>query len=165
MLRMKKQSGSSLAELKSILRDKGARITSARIRVLGLLQSAHAPLSHGDIEGQLSKDAYPEMDRVTLYRVLDWLTDIGLVHKAADSRGVFCFTAANPNVEHARHMHFRCTDCGSVFCLDMPPPSPPKLPKGFRLAGMELDIRGNCPNCVRKHPRSDRRSQRPIESR
>jgi Fur family ferric uptake transcriptional regulator len=130
-----------------------------------MLQAAHGPLSHGDIEGQLSKDAYPEMDRVTLYRVLDWLADVGLAHKAADARGVFCFTAAKPNIEHARHMHFRCTDCGSVICLDMPPPPPPKLPKGFRLAGMELDIRGNCPTCARKHPHLDRRSQRPSASR
>ena len=126
-------------------------MTPSRVRVLGLLQAANRPLSHGDIEGLLSQEALPVMDGVTLYRVLDWLVDVGLAHKAADARGVFCFTAAQPNVEHTRHMHFRCTGCGGVFCLKAPPPPHPELPRGFRFGGMVLDIRGECPRCAHSH--------------
>jgi Fur family ferric uptake transcriptional regulator len=107
-------------------------------------------LSHGDIENALSKDAVPTIDRVTLYRVLDWLASVGLAHKAADARGVFRFSAAQPNKEHTQHLHFRCTDCGRVFCLDAAPPPVPKLPKGFRLGGIEMDVRGECPSCTRR---------------
>jgi Fe2+ or Zn2+ uptake regulation protein len=49
-------------------------------------------------------------------------------------------------------VHFRCTECGGVQCLDMKLPKPPSLPRGFRLTSMELDIRGECPHCARKHP-------------
>lgn len=136
--------------IESAIRSTGARVTSSRVRVLSLLQSAHSPLTHGDIEEQLRRDAYPEIDRVTLYRVLDWLAEVELVHKAPDARGIFCFTVAQPNIEHSRHLHFRCTDCGGVFCLDAPPPSP-TLPQGFRLAGVETDIHGECPACAINH--------------
>jgi Fur family ferric uptake transcriptional regulator len=144
--------------IESAIRATGARVTSARLQVLGLLQSSQGPLSHSDIEELLTRNALPEIDRVTLYRVLDWLVDVGLAHKAANTRGVFCFTVAQPNIEHKRHAHFRCNDCGKVICLDMPPPSPPKLPNGFRLASVELDISGECPDCVRTHPHSDQHS-------
>ena len=139
----------SLSTIESAIRATGARVTPARVRVLGLLQSSPGSLSHSDIEALLTKNGFPEIDRVTLYRVLDWFVDVGLAHKAANARGVFCFTAAQPNIEHTRHAHFRCNDCGKVICLDIPPPSAPHLPSGFRLASVELDISGECPDCVR----------------
>jgi Fe2+ or Zn2+ uptake regulation protein len=72
-----------------------------------------------------------------------------LAHKAADGRGISHFSVAAPEVEHAKHIHFRCTGCGGMFCLDTPPPPLPKLPRGFRFGGIALDICGECPRCVR----------------
>ncbi|MGO9444600.1 MAG: Fur family transcriptional regulator [Thiobacillaceae bacterium] len=145
--------------IESAIRAVGARVTPSRVRVLRLLQSAPSPLSHGDIEKRLSKDSLPDIDSVTLYRVLDWLADVGLAHKAADARGVFCFSAAKPNSEHAQHLHFRCTRCGSVVCLEASLPPPPKLPEGFRLTSMRIDISGACPACAQTHPHLQRHSQ------
>lgn len=125
-------------------------MTAPRVRVLGLLRNAPSPLSHGEIEFALGQEAFPAIDRVTLYRVLDWLIETGLAHKAADARGVFRFSAADPAGRHEQHLHFRCTGCGGVFCLDLPPPPPPSLPAGFHLSGMDLDIRGECAACA--HP-------------
>jgi Fur family ferric uptake transcriptional regulator len=99
----------------------------------------------------LVKEALPGIDRVTLYRVLDWLANVGLAHKAADAKAVFRFSAADSNGQHEHHIHFRCTGCGSVFCLDTPSLPPPALPSGFRFSGMALDIRGECPRCVGSH--------------
>ncbi len=145
---------SHFLDIESTIRATGARVTSSRVQILSLLQTAHGPLSHNNIEDLLNKNELPEMDRVTLYRVLDWLVDVGLAHKANNARGVFCFTAAKPNIQHKQHMHFRCTDCGSVLCLDVPPPLPPVLPSGFHLANAEFDISGECSDCVhnRSHP-------------
>lgn len=124
-------------------------MTSSRVRVLGFLQAARQPLSHGDIETLASKDGLPAIDRVTLYRVLDWAADVGLAHKAVDGQGVFRFSVADPKHKHAQHMHFRCTGCGGVYCLQAPPPLPPSVPRGFRLSGITMDIRGECAHCVR----------------
>lgn len=148
---MKPSIASPIAAIQSAIRAAGSRVTPARVRVLGMLQAAPGPQSHAEIEEGLAAETLPGIDRVTLYRVLDWLCEAGLAHKAADARGVFRFSAAQPNVEHAAHVHFRCTGCGGVFCLKAPPPAPPALPPGFRLDGVALDIRGECPRCVRSH--------------
>ena len=154
---MKFHDASPASAIESTIRGHGARVTPARVRVLGLLQSAPGPLSHGDIEKLLNKEERPGMDRVTLYRVLDWLAESGLAHKAADGRGVFCFTLAEPGGAHKQHVHFRCTECGNIICLDMAQPSRPELPAGFRLTSAEMDIRGECADCTQNHSSLDRR--------
>lgn len=152
---MKYSSDLSSTAVEPLIRAKGARVTSARVHVLRLLQSSRGALSHSDIADLLSENMLPQMDRVTLYRVLDWLVDVGLAHKAVNTHGIFCFSAAQPNIEHKQHAHFRCNDCGRVICLDMPPPFPPKLPTGFRLASVELDISGECSDCASTHSNLD----------
>lgn len=129
-----------------LLRTSGVKVTPGRVRVLDTLLAASQPMSHADIEALL-----PDADRVTLYRVLDSLVACGLALKAVDTRGVFRFSASDAQREHRHHVHFRCTDCGRVFCLKDAPPPPPKLPRGFRLADAEYDLRGTCANCARAH--------------
>lgn len=129
-----------------LLRTSGVKVTPGRVRVLDRLLVASQPMSHADIEALL-----PDADRVTLYRVLDSLVACGLALKAVDTRGVFRFSASDAQREHRSHVHFRCTDCGRVYCLKDAPPPPPKLPRGFRLADAEYDLRGTCANCARVH--------------
>jgi Fur family ferric uptake transcriptional regulator len=99
------------------------------------------------MEAQLGADGETVMDRVTLYRILDSLVACGLALKAVDTRGVFRFSAAGAQRQHADHIHFRCTGCGGVFCLKAEPPPPPKLPRGFRLNEVSYDVRGLCAGC------------------
>jgi len=127
-----------------LIRRVGARATPARVRVLRLLRAAPAALTHHEIEQALGELA---LDRVTLYRVLDWLVDSGLAHRHTDAHRMFRFSAAGDG-EHATHTHFRCEACGRVFCLDAAPPLPPRLPEGFSLSRVELDLRGRCARCA-----------------
>jgi Fur family ferric uptake transcriptional regulator len=126
-----------------LLRSAGVKVTPGRVRVLDALAAAAMPLSHADLELRL-----PDADRVTLYRVLDSLVACGLALKAVDARGIFRFSAGGAQREHTSHVHFRCTDCGGVFCLKAAPPPPPKLPRGFRLAEAAYDLRGICAQCA-----------------
>ncbi|WP_161595204.1 Fur family transcriptional regulator [Mariprofundus erugo] len=148
---MKHSTDPRIAMIEAAIRNAGGRVTASRVRLLDLLQSAREPLCQTDIENLIESEPLPAMDRVTIYRVLDWLTEAGLAHKAADGRGVFRFTAAKPEGQHEQHAHLRCTGCGGTFCLDMAPPPRPVLPRGFRFGGMALDIRGECPRCVGAH--------------
>jgi Fur family ferric uptake transcriptional regulator len=81
----------TLTTLATQIRSAGARATPARIRVLQILRTAPAALTHHDIDLALGT---PTLDRVTLYRVLDWLVEAGLAHKSTDARGVFRFSVA-----------------------------------------------------------------------
>jgi len=126
------------------IRRTGARATPARISVLQLLRAAPMPLTHGEIEQALGASA---LDRVTLYRVLDWLVESGLAHKNTDINRVFRFSVAAAG-EHTTHVHFCCERCGGVFCLDATPPPAPVLPAGFSLSRIDFDLRGRCANCA-----------------
>jgi Fur family transcriptional regulator, ferric uptake regulator len=129
-----------------LIRAAGVKVTSGRVRVFEALRAARQPLSHAEVETALAA----AIDRVTLYRVLDSLVACGLALKAADARGVFRFSASGERREHGGHVHFRCTDCGGVFCLKAAPPPPPRLPRGFRLAEVDYDVRGTCAACARE---------------
>lgn len=133
-----------MSQSAALLRAAGLKVTPGRVRVLDALAAAAQPLSHADLEALL-----PDADRVTLYRVLDALVSRGLALKAVDARGVFRFSASVARREHSGHLHFRCTGCGGVFCLKAPPPPLPRLPRGFRLAEVEFDLRGTCAHCAR----------------
>jgi Fur family ferric uptake transcriptional regulator len=128
-----------------LLRSAGVKVTPGRVRVLEALLVSSRPMSHADIEALL-----PDADRVTLYRVLDSLVNCGLALRAVDTRGIFRFSASGARREHQTHVHFRCTDCGGVFCLEAVPPPPPELPRGFLLSAAEYDVRGVCADCRRK---------------
>ncbi len=130
-----------------LLRGLAARATPARIRVLEVLLGAARALTHHEIEAQLG-DAVA--DRVTLYRVLEWLVANGLAHKTIDEARNFRFSAAGTREPHLRHAHFHCDACGRVFCLEAVRPARPRLPRGFRSSQVELSIHGACAACVRR---------------
>lgn len=132
------------ASTADLIRATGAKATPGRVRVLELLSGADRPLSHADIEAALNE---APVDRVTLYRVLDSLVTTSLVLKAVDTNGVFRYSGATAQRRHSSHIHFHCTDCGGMFCLDAKPPAAPKLPRGFNLSSVEFDVRGTCKSC------------------
>jgi Fur family ferric uptake transcriptional regulator len=129
------------------IRASGARATPVRIRALCLLRAAAAPLSHAEAEAAIRQEFGDDnLDRVTLYRVLDWLVASGFAYKTVDAQRLTRFAPVAPGA-HGEHTHFRCDGCGKVFCLDSPPPPPPTLPQGFRLAGVAMDVHGYCDHC------------------
>jgi Fur family ferric uptake transcriptional regulator len=107
------------------LRSATVRITKARIKVLAALLAANRALSHQEMQ-----DQFTEMDRVTLYRSLDCLTEAGLAHKIAGDDRTFRYSAGTPLAEQSvpsrtnedtgrhQHGHFKCTRCSRIFCLE-----------------------------------------------
>ena len=131
---------------KSLIQTRG-RATPARVHVLEILLAAPHALTHAEVEGQLDTEVCP--DRVTLYRVLDWLVSQGLAHKIAGEDRAWRYNAADR--ESHGHAHFHCTGCGQVFCLsDLQPAFAFNLPPGYRYQKAELTIQGLCPDCSAK---------------
>jgi len=86
---------------------------------------------------------------VTLYRVLEWLTEQGLVHKVSGEDRIWRFSAAGHRpARRGGHAHFVCRSCGKVICLDQTRlPSIP-LPAGYRRRDVEVTIKGSCDQCA-----------------
>jgi Fur family ferric uptake transcriptional regulator len=126
----------------------GARITRQRVEVLAILLAAQRALTHHEIEKRINRG--PGIDRVTVYRVLDWLTSHNLAHKIAGDDRIWRFNAAGaePELGHD-HAHFKCNDCGDVICLDQVTAARDvRLPSGYRPQEVELTVKGLCAECI-----------------
>jgi Fur family transcriptional regulator, ferric uptake regulator len=131
-----------------MLRQAGVKVTQPRLRVLSCLLEAQAALSHTEIEAVLSAEGTGELDRVTLYRVLDSLVGCGIASRSLDARGVFRFMLKSVQLAHAEHAHFHCQRCGRVFCVESMHVPAPSLPAGFVGISVVLEISGLCPPCA-----------------
>ncbi|MCA3099604.1 MAG: transcriptional repressor [Rhodocyclaceae bacterium] len=149
----RRSSPAAVSSAEQLIRATGARVTQGRILVLEVLQAAGRALTHHEIEAAVAGP----LDRVTVYRVLDWLTREQIAHKIPGDDRVWRFTIAGQKQAH-HHAHFQCTDCSQVICLDdVPTTLRPRLPAGYRSAGVEVTVKGQCKSCVRPAPRRVRR--------
>jgi Fur family ferric uptake transcriptional regulator len=141
--------GRDAAGAQALLVERGARATRARIDVLAVLLVADEALSHHDVERRLARGH--DIDRVTLYRVLEWLTAQGLAHKVAGDDRIWRFSVAghaDGGAVHA-HAHFACSECGRVICLEEARVPAIALPAGFRRREIEVTVKGTCDTCRR----------------
>lgn len=122
----------------------GERFTPARSAVFALLRDAARALSRQEIESGLGRAN--ALDRVTVYRVLDWLVEQGLAHKVAGLDRVWRFSIARE--AHDRHAHFQCVGCGKVVCLSDVAPRRVALPRGFRSECVDVTVKGRCAECA-----------------
>jgi Fur family ferric uptake transcriptional regulator len=118
---------------------------------LDILLATPRALTHTEIAAAARQSGI-ELDRVTLYRVLDWLVEKALAHKIEGYDRVWRFNATGPGprgqASAHEHAHFQCSRCGRLYCLDdLRPVFAFTLPPGFRCDHAELTLRGLCPDC------------------
>lgn len=136
---------SNTQHAETLIRNTNARVTTTRVKVLDFLLGQGEPLTHHDIQLRLSQDS--EIDSVTLYRVLDWLTENELVHRIGGADQVWRFSAGGGHQAH-EHAHFQCTKCATLTCFtDVKLPVALALPEGFRSQEVDFLIKGLCPRC------------------
>lgn len=124
------------------------RPTPVRRAVLGVLLDSSDPLAHIEVLERLQ--SIGQFDRVTVYRVLDWLVAHGLAHKVAGAGRAWRFQATHSETMH-HHAHFQCTQCGKVFCLpEVLPTLPKQVPANFTVESVELNLKGICADCGAK---------------
>jgi Fur family ferric uptake transcriptional regulator len=127
------------------IRAAGERLTAPRAAVLETLLAARQALTHHEIEHALAPRL--AVDRVTVYRVLDWLVALGLAHRLAGEDRTWRFLASQGE-GHAAHAHFMCSRCGRTVCLDeVAVPPAVKVPRGFAPSHVELNVKGVCAAC------------------
>ncbi len=140
-----------LDEARHQVRTHGVRVTYPRVRVLAELLDAHEALSHLDLQRRIEQESHAEqIDRVTLYRVLEWLVEAGLAHRVSGPDRVYRFSAQPAG--HAMHGHFRCAVCARTLCLEeaagLARVVKAMLPDGFTSDSVELTVSGRCGQCA-----------------
>jgi Fur family ferric uptake transcriptional regulator len=145
----------SVAE--AMLRETAERVTRGRVMVLACLLDARRALTHSEVEVAIGRAH--TMDRVTVYRVLEWLTEQGLAHRISGDDRVWRFRA-QPHSHRGTHPHFQCNTCGEVVCLDETPRVPVvHLPAGFQRGEVELTVKGLCGGCAPRKPARSARAR------
>lgn len=121
--------------------------TSPRFRVLEVLSNRNVATSQPNLEDILGK----EVDRVTLYRILKTFEEKGIIHKIIDSNGTanyaVCHSSCTEHQHRDEHLHFNCTVCKNVYCLNDVHIPNVILPGGFEASTINLIATGICPGC------------------
>jgi Fur family ferric uptake transcriptional regulator len=146
---MKKSPAVSTESLKSTIRGAGLRSTSPRLVVLRRLFEASTPISHSELFDGLADEG---LDRTTVYRNLVDLTGVGLVERTDLGDHVWRFELKRNRLspDGGGHVHFTCTDCGTVSCLDeveVKVKSGRRAPRAVVSQKVEVALRGLCDEC------------------
>lgn len=132
-----------------LLKTHGLRKTAGRVAVLQSLAHEAKALSHGELQQKLQN----EVDRVTLYRILEIMEEKGILHKIPDDEVSvkYALCEHDHDVAHQHsdnHAHFKCTSCGDTLCLEEAEIPSVKTPQGFLIESKFLLLNGTCANCV-----------------
>jgi Fur family transcriptional regulator, ferric uptake regulator len=133
----------------SRLESKGIRPTANRILVMKALMGEQNPQSLSNLERKMVS-----MDKSSIFRTLTLFLEHDVVHAFEDGRGVLCYELCEEKGacdHHDGHIHFYCESCQRSFCMeDIHIPSF-ELPVGFYPHSISFVIKGECPDCRKKH--------------
>lgn len=133
-----------------LLEESGLEPTPKRLQLLEVIGNNNSPLSAQQIFETLKRTH--NINRVTVYRILDRLVQIGLVDRISGGGRSFVYGLA-PNDNHPAHPHFFCKSCGNLECLN--PQSlhvnmePMQRTFPGSIENIEVRIDGVCKNCLR----------------
>jgi len=148
----------------TLLSAHGLRRTAAARLVLGwLLAHPDTSYTHAQLQAALAGDAEVALDRVTLYRLIDRLTQVGLLLCRVDAKRVRRYQAM-PSSVHAIP-HFECQSChrdsplagalkANANDLERAAQTALEALKALGYQGMSMDfaVRGVCADCAGAAP-------------
>ncbi|MBT2557904.1 transcriptional repressor [Hymenobacter sp. ISL-91] len=137
----------STDRLARTLSQHGLRQTPVRRGVLEVLAGAAFALSGSEIEQQLPAGT----DRITLYRTLKSFEESGLIHRVIDSSDVVryaaCSIECSAEAHFDNHVHFKCTTCQHIYCLNQVAIPAVTLPAQFQAVSRDYLLAGVCREC------------------
>ncbi len=90
-----------------------------------------------------------EINKTTIYRVLEKLEDDGILHSFKGNKGTTWYakhSSSSKNTPNDVHPHFQCLECGKVDCLDIEI-SIPEI-KNREVTVSQVLIQGKCQDCM-----------------
>ena len=138
----------AMAVAEARCRERGQRLTPMRRDVLAALLASHHPLGAYEIMERVAADG-PRPAPITVYRVLDFLRDNGLVHRI-ESRNAY-LACAHDHDAAAMVAFLICERCGSVGEIPAAPVAQ-SLNAAARATGFApklsvVEITGTCAHC------------------
>lgn len=126
-----------------LLRSKGLRKTPQRVMLIDILYRSGTALTEEDVKSEMGEF----YDRVTFYRSVQTLIDVGLIHRVTIDNKTTKYALNNRNEASPEHDHFYCLSCGRVTCMSDRTTLKIDLPEGFEAFSHQILIRGLCKEC------------------
>ncbi len=130
----------------AILAARGYRLTAARRVILDTLMDSGGHLTADELT-DLVRQRSTAVGRMTVYRTLDLLCDLGLIRPVYQGTGAAHYIL----MQDGHHHHLICNHCSRVFefdeCAldDLPGEIARRF--GFEVRGHLLELYGTCADC------------------
>ena len=128
------------------LTESGYRLTSARQAIIHTLIDSHGHITADDLAA-LVRETAPQVGRMTVYRTLDLLCDLGLVRPIYQGTGAAHYVL----LDGGSHHHLICNNCHCVFEFDRCGASDLAQTLGrqfnFQVQSHLLEVYGLCEEC------------------
>ena len=137
----------ALTSAKALCRDRGQRLTPVRELVLRLVWQSHQPLGAYELLPQLAEAGFNSAPP-TVYRALDFLQELGLIHRIASMNAFI--GCSHPDETHPNAFMI-CRECKSAAELDTAELnsalSAAALTLGFQVEQESVELIGLCQHC------------------
>ena len=132
--------------LETVLQENGDLLTSARRAILEALVESGGHVS-ADTQATTSNRSEPQVGRMTVYRTLDLLQQLGLVRPVNPGSGAAQYVL----MEEGHHHHLLCSSCAAVVefdeCVVREVEAQIRDRFHFEIQGHLLEFYGLCPEC------------------
>lgn len=142
----------ALEQAQAICKERGARLTPLRQQVLEEIWSSHISLGAYDLLDRLTVMNGKRVAPPTVYRALDFLLQLGLIHKINSLNTYIGCT--NPSQQHqaclmiCKHCHIVLEINNSGLRTEL---ESSVADSGFLLESSTVEMVGSCPNCTKAH--------------
>lgn len=127
------------------------KLTSQRQAVLEVLeQTKGMHMTAEDIYNEV-KGLHPKIGIATVYRTLELLARLEIVHKNSFDEGKFRYELCEENGHY--HHHFLCNDCGAIIEVEkdyLNHLEGELEQRGFQIIDHNVQLFGRCPDCRKK---------------
>lgn len=139
----------ALTKALHICQAQGAKLTPLRQQVFELVWQSHISLGAYELLDQLAQVTGKRVAPPTVYRTLDFLLELGLIHKI-NSLNTY-IGCISPSSQHQAYLMI-CKHCKIVLELDSKSVQNELersvADSGFLLESSTVELVGSCPNCI-----------------
>ena len=135
-----------LVTLQNILQQNGYRLTAARLAILEMLIASGGHLSADQLAERV-REQTPQVGRMTVYRTLDLLSELGVIRPVYQGTGAAHYIL----MDEGHHHHLVCAGCACVIefeeCVLAEIEEMVSGRFNFQIQGHLLEFYGICAEC------------------
>jgi len=129
----------------NLLKSKKISVTPFRKDVLAIFSKYNNAIPLSIVEKELK-----EYNRITLYRTIKIFLEQGIIHEITisgeESNYAICQEECDTIAHHHHHIHFKCNNCGIIFCVEVDKFPTIILPE-YKIEHLEIQATGLCQSC------------------